>query len=160
MGVVIKLLAERNVKIIWSKNGEEIWFNATDVGEELGVTNIRQLLPKLDRQNKKKFTNSGVYKVYSRNFEQPLNNFGETFIDEEAVYNITFRSNKPEAKIFTKWVTKVLKQIRINGYYIATEKDEAWLGARSDGKIARHIFTDEIQAFVEYAKSQGSSKPE
>ena len=47
-----------------------------------------------------------------------------------------------------------------NGYHIATEKDEAWLGVRADSKQTRHEFTDEIQAFVYYALQQGSSKPE
>ncbi|MDU8789389.1 BRO family protein, partial [Clostridioides difficile] len=70
------------------------------------------------------------------------------------------RSNKPEAKLFTKWVTQTLKQIRIHGYYIATEKDQEWLDIRAEGKKVRKDFTDEIQEFVYYATSQGSNKPQ
>ncbi|HGM1446865.1 BRO family protein [Clostridioides difficile] len=71
-----------------------------------------------------------------------------SFVTEEAVYNMSFRSNKAEAKLFTKWVTKALKQIRIHGYYIATEKDQEWLDIRTEGKKVRKDFTDEIQEFV------------
>src|SRR5699024_9196321 len=105
---MIRIFEERNVRMIWNQKRTEIWFSAEDVGEELGMTNIRMVLSNIDRSEKKKFKNediSGVSKVYSRNFDSLLNNYGETFISEEAVYNISFRSNKPEAKLFTKWVT-------------------------------------------------------
>ncbi|HBF6909068.1 TPA: Bro-N domain-containing protein, partial [Clostridioides difficile] len=116
---MLKILQEKNVKVMWSKNGEEVWFNANDVGEELGIVNIRDTLRNIDREYKKKFNESTVGDSYTRNFKDKLPNFGTTFVAEEAVYNMSFRSNKPEAKLFTKWVTKTLKQIRIHGYYIA-----------------------------------------
>lgn len=160
---MIKVLKEKNVRMVWSKDGEEIWFNANDVAEELGITNIRQNLSNFGKESKRKITNemlSGVYNSYSRNFKEPLNNFGEMFIDELTIYNMAFRSNKAEAKLFTQHICKIVKQIRINGYYIATSKDEEWLGARAESKISRRHETDEIKEFVEYAKNQGSSKPE
>jgi prophage antirepressor-like protein len=160
---MIKLFKEKNIRMIWSENGIEIWLNASDVAEELGILNIRQNLTNFNKENKKKITNqmlSGVYNTYSRNFNNELNNFGEVFIDELTVYNMAFRSNKAEAKLFTQWVCEVIKSIRINGYYIANEKDELWLGVRSESKKARRTFTDEIQEFVYYALQQGSSKPE
>ncbi|SDO87686.1 BRO family protein [Clostridium gasigenes] len=159
---MIKLLQEKNIRMIWSNDGNEIWFSANDIGEELGVINIRNVLPNIDSEFKMKFKEqdiSGVHKTYSRNFKELLNNFGEMFLTEEAVYQISFRSNKPEAKLFTKWVSKVLKQIRIHGYYIATEKYEQWFGARKDSKTTRKEFTDEVQEFVHYAINQGSNKP-
>lgn len=160
---MLKILQERNVRMIWSKDGNEVWFSANDIGDELGVVKIRNVLPNIDKEYKKLFKEndiSGAHKTYTRNFKEPLNNYGETFITEEAVYQISFRSNKPEAKLFTKWVSKVLKQIRINGYYIATDKDNKWLEVRTDSKAIRREFTDEIQEFVYYATKQGSNKPE
>ncbi|HBG1035949.1 TPA: Bro-N domain-containing protein [Clostridioides difficile] len=157
---MLKILQDKNVKVMWSKNGEEVWFNANDVGEELGIVNIRDTLRNIDREYKKKFNESTVGDSYTRNFKDKLPNFGTTFVTEEAVYNMSFRSNKPEAKLFTKWVTKTLKQIRIHGYYIATEKDQEWLEIRIEGKKVRKDFTDEIQEFVYYAISQGSNKPQ
>ena len=156
---MLKVLLEKHVRMLWSNNGNGIWFSVNDVADELGVINVRQLLPNIDKEYRKKFKESDVYKVYNRNFETPINNRGELFISEEAVYNISFRSNKPEAKLFTKWVSSVLKQIRVNGYYIATEKDEQWLNVRTDSKRARRDFTDEVQEFVHYAIDQGSNKP-
>lgn len=91
---------------------------------------------------KKIFKNSNVGETYIRNFKEQLPNRGENFVSEEAVYNMSFRSNKPEAKLFTKWVSTVLKQIRVNGYYIASEKDEQWIGIRTDSKRTRREFTD------------------
>lgn len=157
---MIRIFEERNVRMIWNQKRTEIWFSAEDVGEELGMTNIRMVLSNIDRSEKKKFKNediSGVSKVYSRNFDSLLNNYGETFISEEAVYNISFRSNKPEAKLFTKWVTKVLRQIRINGFYVLDEKGEEWLKTREETKKVRRMETDTIKRFVEYAKENGST---
>ncbi len=157
---MLKVLQERNIRMIWPKNGEEIWFHAGDIGEELGIVNIRDTLRNIDREYKKKFKNSDVGVSDNRNFKVKLNNRGEVFVTEEAVYNMSFRSNKAESRLFTKWVSKVLKQIRIHGYYIATEKDQEWINIRTEGKKVRKDFTDEIQEFVYYAISQGSSKPQ
>ena len=38
---MVSIFEERNVRIICSKNRSEIWFSAIDVGEELGIANIR-----------------------------------------------------------------------------------------------------------------------
>lgn len=157
---MLKVLQEKNIRMIWSKVGGEVWFNANDVGEELGIVNIRDTLRNIDREYKKKFNESIVGDSDNRNFKSKLPNFGTIFITEEAIYNMSFRSNKPEAKLFTKWVSKVLKQIRIHGYYIATEKDQEWINIRTEGKKVRRGFTDEIQEFVYYAINQGSSKPQ
>ncbi len=157
---MLSIFKERNVRMIWNKNYTEIWFSAIDVGEELGIVNIRDTLRNIDRTEKKKFKNeeiSGVGVLYTRNFESPLNNYGETFVSEEAVYNMSFRSNKPEAKLFTKWVTKVLKQIRINGYYVSDNEGDKWLKTRIETKQFRRMETDTIKQFVEYAKNQGST---
>ena len=157
---MVSIFEERNVRIICSKYRCEIWFSAFDVGEELGIANIRDTLRNIDRSEKKKFTNemiSGVGVFYTRNFNSPLNNYGETFVSEEAVYNMAFRSNKPEAKLFTKWVTKVLKQIRVNGFYVLDGKGEERLKTREETKKVRRMETDTIKKYVEYAKSQGST---
>jgi len=157
---MLKILQERNVRMIWSKDGNEIWFNANDIGEELGIVQVSSTLRNIDKEYKKKFNESTMQAMQGRNFKDKLANFGEIFITEEAVYNLSFRSNKAEAKLFTKWVSKVLKQIRINGYYIATDKDNEWLGVRTDSKTTRREFTDEIQEFAHYATEQGSHKPQ
>ncbi|HBG0426688.1 BRO family protein [Clostridioides difficile] len=158
---MLKILQEKNVRMIWSKDGSEVWFHAGDVGEELGVIQINSTLRNINSKYKKKITNEflKVHDMHYSNFKE-LYRTGEIFIKPHAVYNIAFRSNKPEAKLFTEWATEVIDQIRIRGYYIATEKDQEWLDIRTEGKKVRKDFTDEIQEFVYYATSQGSNKPQ
>lgn len=79
---------------------------------------------------------------------------------ERGIYEICRHSKQKVADDFQDWVYDVILSIKHNGYYIATDKDESWLGVRADSKQTRHEFTDEIQAFVEYALQQGSRKPE
>lgn len=79
---------------------------------------------------------------------------------EKGIYEICRHSKQKVADDFYDWVYDTISSIKRNGYYIATEKDESWLGVREDSKQTRHEFTDEIQAFVHYAMQQGSKKPE
>lgn len=79
---------------------------------------------------------------------------------EKGIYEVCRHSKQKVADDFYDWVYDTISSLKRNGYYIATEKDEAWLGVRADSKQTRHEFTDEIQAFVHYALQQGSSKPE
>lgn len=157
---MLSVFEERDVRMIWNVEKTAIWFSASDVGDELGIINIRDTLRNIDRTERKKFTNeiiSGVGNSYSRNFQTSLNNYGETFVSEEAVYNMSFRSNKPEAKLFTKWVTKVLKHLRVNGCVVADNDASQWLSIRHETKQVRRMETDTIKKFVEYAKGQGST---
>lgn len=75
---------------------------------------------------------------------------------EKGVYEICRYSRQKVASDFYDWVYDVIQSIKQNGYYIASEKDEAWLGTRQDTKAVRKVETDQIKLFVEYAKSQGS----
>ena len=50
----------------------------------------------------------------------------------------------------------MISLIRKNGYYIASEKDKKWLGAREESKQARKYEKDQIKLFVEYARQHGS----
>ncbi len=156
---MLEILKEKNVRMIWNHKKDEYWFHAGDLGNELGVKNIRQVLPNIETQFKKKFKDSDisvVCKVYNRNFRESLNNRGEVFVSEEAVYQMAFRSNKPEAKLFTIWVSKVLKQLRINGYYITDKKDERWLGIREESRVNNVEYNAAIKMLVDYAIQNGS----
>lgn len=155
---MISLLKKYNVKTIITEDEE--WFCSKDIQEFLNKENIRVQLAKVKEKYKKKFNNSNVRETYIINFDDKLPNRGITFIKPQAVYQICFRSNKPEALEFTEWVSEVIELIRKNGYYIANEKDEKWLGIRQESKKERRSFTDEIQEFVYYATKQGSGKPE
>lgn len=107
---MLKVLLEKNVRMIWSNNGNEVWFSANDVAGELGIANIRDTLRNIDSEYKKIFKNSNVGETYIRNFKEQLPNRGENFVSEEAVYNMSFRSNKPNMYYmhFTKLVNEKL----------------------------------------------------
>ncbi|HEQ3812898.1 TPA: hypothetical protein VGT87_000001, partial [Streptococcus pyogenes] len=43
------------------------------------------------------------------------------FLTEHGLYEVLMRSNKPKAKEFRKAVKNILKEIRLNGYYMQGE---------------------------------------
>jgi prophage antirepressor-like protein len=75
---------------------------------------------------------------------------------ERGIYEICRKSAQPVADDFNDWVYETIQSIKKNGYYIATEKDDKWLGIREESKQARKYETDQIKLFIEYAKEQGS----
>ena len=86
----------------------EPWFVAKDVCDFLEHTNHKVALRALDDDEVRK-----VYLIDSLGRKQPTN-----VINESGLYALTFRSNKPEAKKFRKWVTgEVLPSIRKTGRY-------------------------------------------
>lgn len=101
----------------------EPWFVAQDVCDILEHTNSRMAIQSLDDDEK------GVSKVYTSTGEKEVN-----IINESGLYNLIFRSNKPQAKTFRKWVTsEVLPAIRKHGHYgasrqakIPTDPQQAW----------------------------------
>ena len=92
----------------------EPWFVAKDSCDCLKITNVSQACQTLDEDEK------GIYKVYTLGGSQDM-----MLISESGLYTLIMRSNKPEAKVFRKWVTsEVLPSIRkTGGYGIRTVDD-------------------------------------
>lgn len=90
------------------------WFVAKDACDCLEITNVSQACQTLDEDEK------GIYKVYTLGGSQDM-----MLISESGLYTLIMRSNKPEAKVFRKWVTsEVLPSIRkTGGYGIRTVDD-------------------------------------
>ena len=87
-------------------NGEN-WLVAKDVCKILEIADYHQAVDRLDDDER------GRYKVPTPGGMQEM-----TVINESGLYKLTFRSNKPEAKKFTKWVTsEVLPTLRKTGRY-------------------------------------------
>lgn len=86
---------------------EETWFVAKDVCDVLELSNSRQVIEKLDEDEKL------MYKVYTSG------QLRDTWcINEGGLYHLILTSTKPEAKVFKKWVTSiVLPSIRKAGKY-------------------------------------------
>jgi hypothetical protein len=92
------------------KNGEP-WFVGKDICDILGLDNVAEALRGLDSDEKITIINpDGNPRA---GIPRNLN-----FISESGLYSLIFRSRKPEAKAFSKWVrSEVLPSIRKTGKY-------------------------------------------
>lgn len=99
----------REVRVVM-KN-DEPWWVAKDVCDVLDIQNVTQALERLDEDERSMF-------FIGRQGEANV-------INESGLYALIFRSNKPEARKFRKWVTHdVLPSLRRNGAYVTgQEKD-------------------------------------
>lgn len=80
---------------------------AVDAGDALDIQNVRQVLAGFDADEK------GVCTVYTPSGKQTM-----LTVTESGLYRLIFKSRKPEAKKFQKWMFKeVLPSIRKHGTY-------------------------------------------
>lgn len=110
------------------KDDGSIWFVAKDVCDTLEIKNSRDAISNLDDDER------GV-----GNADTPGGNQKLSLVSESGLYMLIFRSRKPEAKKFRKWVTsEVLPEIRKTGSYIQAQPQispkaiTAFLQATSD----------------------------
>ncbi len=85
----------------------EIWFVANEVCRLLDIKNASDAVSRLDDDEKQ----TSVIPISGQNRQVNL-------ISESGLYALIFKSNKPSAKQFRKWVTKeVIPSIRKKGSY-------------------------------------------
>ncbi|KAA6347885.1 hypothetical protein EZS27_004665 [termite gut metagenome] len=87
------------------------WFCLPDLCKILDIQNVSQVKERLDKD---------VYQIY------PLQTNGgiqeTTFVNEEGLYEVIIRSDKPISKSFRKWITsEVLPDIRKHGMYLTED---------------------------------------
>lgn len=86
----------------------EVWFIASEVCELLDIKNPRDATSSLDDDEKNTVALT----------DGTSGNPNKTIISESGFYNLVFKSKKPTAKKFRKWVTKeVIPTIRKTGGY-------------------------------------------
>lgn len=101
---------DHDIRTIIKEDGF-VWFVAKDVCDVLELQNSRQAIAVLDDDEK------GVSNTYTLGGNQKL-----SIISESGLYALIFKSRKPEAKKFRKWVTsEVLPQIRRTGTYMPVQ---------------------------------------
>jgi prophage antirepressor-like protein len=89
------------------------WFAAADVCAALDIKNSRQALTKLDDDEKGVTTNDTLGGAQSI-----------ATVNEAGLYELIFRSRKPEAKNFKRWVKHtVLPALRKDGLYVQGEEN-------------------------------------
>jgi prophage antirepressor-like protein len=98
------------VRVTKDEKGDP-WWVAKDVCGTLGITHYRDALSRLDEDER------GSVKLDTLGGMQEL-----ATINEPGLYNLIFRSNKPEAIKFKRWIAhEVIPQIRKTGsYFIPT----------------------------------------
>lgn len=83
---------------------EEPLFLAKDVAEWIGLSNVSDMISRIDESEVTKLNLGGLQ--------------GEcNFLTEDGLYEVLMQSRKPIAKLFKKEVKNILKSIRINGIY-------------------------------------------
>ena len=94
---------------------DQPWFVAQDVCGVLGLSHIREAIRQLDDDEAMV---SGIL-TPSRGRQQMQ------LVNESGLYNLIFRSRKPQARAFRRWVTsEVLPSIRRTGGYEAAPKPQ------------------------------------
>jgi prophage antirepressor-like protein len=86
-------------------------FLAKDVAEWIEITNVSQMLNKIDDEEK------GIYNTYTLGGNQNL-----WFLTEDGLYEVLMQSRKPIAKQFKKEVKILLKEYRKHGKYDLKEQ--------------------------------------
>ena len=105
--IIKKSFVFDNVKIRTAIIDGEPWFVAKDVCEVLGITNSRDAVADLEQNE------LAPVKATSGGQRREMN-----VVNESGLYALIFKSRKPEAKAFRKWVTsEVLPTIRKTGEY-------------------------------------------
>lgn len=100
-------------------NNGEPWFVGKDVAEKLGYKNPNEAIA--DHVEAEDKLNSKT--LSSLNLD--LGQRGGWLINEGGLYSLTIRSNMPNAKKFTRWLThEVVPSIRKHGVYMTAEAAE------------------------------------
>lgn len=119
------------------------WFVAKDVCGVLGIEKVRDAVSRLDDDER------GSVIVDTLGGPQNVNT-----ISESGLYALVFRSRKPEAKRFRKWVTaEVLPTLRKTGHYAVSGREPGGFGADMPKDVMRlkpalreRLLSDALQA--------------
>lgn len=106
----LQVFSYKGAKVRTVELNGEVWLVAKDVCDVLGIANARDAVSELDSDEK------NTVAITDGNRGNPNTNV----INEAGLYKLTFKSRKPAAKEFTRWVThEVLPAIRKTGSYTA-----------------------------------------
>ena len=105
--IVPFLYGQHEIRTMSDQNGDP-WFVAKDVCDVLGIENSRDAVGRVEEDEK------NTVRLIDGNRGNP----NTTIINESGLYNLIFRSDKPEARAFRRWVThEVLPALRKTGTY-------------------------------------------
>ena len=107
----LEVFSYKNQQVRTVEQDGQVWFVAKDVCDVLGLSDVSMATRALDNDEK------DTSKVCTLGGMQDM-----TIISEPGLYKLAFKSHKPEAKKFVRWVTHtVLPTIRQTGHFGASE---------------------------------------
>lgn len=117
------------------------WFAGIDVCRSLGIVNNRDAISLLDDDE---------HRVSVIPTPGPVARQRLICVSESGLYALIFKSRKPEAKKFRKWVTsEVLPSIRKNGEYRMRTAEERRVAV----KVARSTMVKDLQEALDYSRT-------
>ena len=122
----LQLFADKGFKVRVIMRLGDPWFVAKDACDCLAIADASQACQNLDDDEKQVVTREFDSLLFRESKAQAM-----TLISESGLYALVMRSNKPNAKVFRKWVTsEVLPSIRKTGSYGMSQisrKDQLFL---------------------------------
>ena len=111
---------DNNDIVIVIDDNNSIWFYGRQVAQILKYKNTIEIIKRLRETNKKLYVDLKNYSQYRYNIQDH-----SVFINESAIYELTFKSKMPEALRFKEWITsEVIPTIRKTGSYIIDKKSK------------------------------------
>ena len=93
----------------------EAWFVAVDICKMLGLAQVSRAVGRLDEDE--------VRLLKVTHPQNPDRSVTVNAVNEAGLYQLILSSNKPEAKLFRRWVTsEVIPALRQTGYYQLTKR--------------------------------------
>ncbi len=123
---------------------DKAYFGGKDICDSLQISDYKQALASLDEDELLTLTPDSLRGCNTPPLDLP--NRGLQFVTESGLYALIFKSRKPEAKKFRKWVTsEVLPAIRRHGRYdpaalpaaLPPEARAAYLLTEADALLSR-----------------------
>lgn len=130
----------RPIRVISDSVGEP-WFIAADVCKILELDNVSRAVASLEEEDK------GVTTSNTLGGEQQV-----TTVSEAGLYDLVFKSRKPEAKAFKRWVMReVLPSIRKTGSYSISKTGDHRLDALE-------MLRQNVLAIIDIEKQQAETE--
>ena len=97
------------------QSGGEAWFVAVDICKMLGLAQVSRAVGRLDEDE--------VRLLKVTHPQNPDRSVTVNAVNEAGLYQLILSGNKPEAKLFRRWVTsEVIPALRQTGYYQLTKR--------------------------------------
>jgi prophage antirepressor-like protein len=137
------------VRAVRDARGEP-WFVAKDVCRVLEISDHHQAIDSLDDDERGRY-----------NVPTPSGNQEMKTVSESGLYSLIFRSRKPEARRFRKWVTaEVLPSLRRTGAYCRTAARQPQPEERPHLVLKGSLRASALHAAVQVAKMQNGDEQE